>query len=544
MPSHLCLTIRFPTGTFHGRRDHGEPEWPPSPLRVFQALVRSAADTRVLDGTHVQDALEWLSTLPPPEIAAPPVRYGTPRRVAVPNNDSDTLARAWAAGREATKDASQLKTLKTFRPVHVPVEGAVHYLWEVDDTARPDATRHLSVLSDMASRIVALGWGVDLAIGEMRLLEAHDAACLAGERWRPFPAGSGGTPLRVPAAGILPKLNERYEAFRQRLSAEGYSPPLPLSGFAVRDYRRSWDPLPPRVAAFALLQSDASGYRSFPVTGRGLTVAGLLRGATRLAAERTGWKEGEIATVVLGHGDGGRADDAARGSADRFLYVPLPTLEYRGADRPPVVGSIRRVVVCAQSGTGTSRIEWATRALSGRDLVEEGTGEILALLSAIPRSDRIVRSYLGPAAEWTTVSPVVLPGFDDPGGYRRRLDDETDADTRRRLLEKLDARVDRLLRKSLLQAGWPLQLVQAVDLDWRSTGFLPGVGLASRYGVPDHLRQYPRVHVRLRWRGPDGEPLPLPGPLCIGSGRFYGLGLFAPVDPYGRERSSDPQAQT
>src|SRR5690606_35743779 len=103
MPSHLCLTIRFPTGTFHGRRDHGEPEWPPSPLRVFQALVRSAADTRVLDGTHVQDALEWLSTLPPPEIAAPPVRYGTPRRVAVPNNDSDTLARAWAAGREATK---------------------------------------------------------------------------------------------------------------------------------------------------------------------------------------------------------------------------------------------------------------------------------------------------------------------------------------------------------------------------------------------------------------------------------------------------------
>jgi CRISPR-associated protein Csb2 len=54
-------------------------------------------------------------------------------------------------------------------------------------------------------------------------------------------------------------------------------------------------------------------------------------------------------------------------------------------------------------------------------------------------------------------------------------------------------------------------------------GFLAGVDLASRYAVPAHLRGSPRVHVRLRW------PQEVRGPLCLGSGRFSGLGLFVSV---------------
>ena len=43
MRSYLCLTVRFLQPYYHGRTDGGEPEWPPSPLRVFQALVAAAA---------------------------------------------------------------------------------------------------------------------------------------------------------------------------------------------------------------------------------------------------------------------------------------------------------------------------------------------------------------------------------------------------------------------------------------------------------------------------------------------------------------------
>jgi CRISPR-associated protein Csb2 len=161
--------------------------------------------------------------------------------------------------------------------------------------------------------------------------------------------------------------------------------------------------------------------------------------------------------------------------------------------------------------------------------VNEGSGEIVAVMSLTPLSDPTVRAYLRPAAEWATVTPVVLPGYDDPGHYRRRADQETDATVRRRLLEKLGARIDGLLRKSLAQAGWPEELARHAELEWRSTGFLPGVQSARRYGVPKHLRKYSTLHVRLRWRDAQGRLVALPGPLCIGAGRFYGLGLMAPM---------------
>ncbi len=534
MPSHLCLTIRFPGGTFHGRRDHGEPEWPPSPLRAYQALVRAAADSRTLEQGGVRAALHWLSRLPPPDIVAPHAVTGRPRRAAVPNNDGDVLAKAWASGREA-KDPSALKTLKEFRPTYMVDGHDVHYLWRLDEAERTSAPEHLSALSNAAARIVALGWGIDMALGEMRLLESDEDLGLPGERWNPFDDGLGGVPLRVPTDGLLDQLIQRHEAFCERLASGAYTPPRALSSLPIRRYRRASDRPPLPSAAFSLLTPDASGYRLFNAARRALTVAGLVRGAARLAAERAGWVPERVAAVVLGHGaasgDGGHVPAGTR----RFAYLPLPSLEHRGADRPPVVGGVRRVIVCGASHDAVEEVSWARRALSGRDLVAEHTGEVVAVMSTIPLNDTVVRAYLGPASEWTTVTPVVLPGFDDPRDYRRRLDTETDASTRRRLLDRLDARVDALLRKSLVQAGWADELVRAAELEWRAGGFLPGVDVASRYGVPDHLRRYPTLHVRLRWRSAGGEPIELPGPLCIGAGRYYGVGLFVPMRPFARK---------
>jgi CRISPR-associated protein Csb2 len=53
--------------------------------------------------------------------------------------------------------------------------------------------------------------------------------------------------------------------------------------------------------------------------------------------------------------------------------------------------------------------------------------------------------------------------------------------------------------------------------------------LAERYGVPDHLKRFPRLHVMIQWRDAQGNPIQIAGPICIGGGRFYGLGLFATV---------------
>ena len=45
MPKYLCVRVSFldPVPTYHGSGDQGEPEWPPSPLRLYQALLDASA---------------------------------------------------------------------------------------------------------------------------------------------------------------------------------------------------------------------------------------------------------------------------------------------------------------------------------------------------------------------------------------------------------------------------------------------------------------------------------------------------------------------
>src|SRR5262249_27377507 len=76
---------------FHGRGDGGAPEWPPSPLRLFQALVAAAAAgwRGGADGDAARPALRWLEARQPPVIVAPGHLAGRPFRLSVPNNDLD-----------------------------------------------------------------------------------------------------------------------------------------------------------------------------------------------------------------------------------------------------------------------------------------------------------------------------------------------------------------------------------------------------------------------------------------------------------------------
>src|SRR5437867_872405 len=109
MPSQLCLTVTFLNPVFHGRRDGGESEWPPSPMRLFQALVAAAHAKWKQDEAErnrAVAALEWLERQPAPVIVAPTGRPSQPFRLSVPNNAMDIVARAWERGNETGKDAN------------------------------------------------------------------------------------------------------------------------------------------------------------------------------------------------------------------------------------------------------------------------------------------------------------------------------------------------------------------------------------------------------------------------------------------------------
>jgi CRISPR-associated protein Csb2 len=408
--------------------------------------------------------------------------------------------------------------MKTVRPTYID-DGPVHFLWHLEADVAPEAR----VIAAVARRLVALGSGIDLVVADGAVLNDAEASALDGIRWTPRRSDAAAG-LRVPVAGTLDDIVNRHRRFLARLQSDTFDAPPPLTAYATVAYQPESIHVPQPIAVFSLLNISGTGFCPFDAATRALTVAGMTRHATRAAAHRSGWPDARINQVVLGHAE--RPGDSHQPvESRRFAYVPLPSLEHR--DRGEVVGSVRRVMVMLLGGEPDGEIAWAGRALTGQALVSEKDGRQTALLGALPSGDAVTARYIRPSSTCASVTPVVLPGYDDPAHYRRRLARGVRAAEQKNLLAKLDSRTDRLIRKAIVQAGFSPELAEHARVDWRRVGFLAGTELADRYGVPDHLKRFTRLHVRIEWRDRFGRPVEVVGPCVLGGGRFYGLGLLA-----------------
>jgi CRISPR-associated protein Csb2 len=473
-------------------------------------------------------ALEWLERQSPPEIIAPIGRALDGYRLSVPNNAMDIVAKAWKRGNYSnTGDASPAthRAMKTVRPTFLVGGDAAHYLWELSQQKTIETDGYIEALSATARSVFSLGWGIDFVVAEGHLLTKEQVNNLTGEHWAP--AGEAdSTGLRTPVEGTLNDLIIRHKAFLNRLENGIFHTPPSLSAFRMIEYRRPTDMPSRSYAAFSLLKPDVSGFRVFSTTSRALTLAGMMRHVAKMAALQSGWSDSEVNAVVLGHAPKSDENHNIVGPS-RFAYLPVPSIEARHDHASHVVGDIRRVLVTAFTDGFEKQITWAQRALSGQDLISDD-GEVVATLSMIPGNENMIRRYTHPSSSWVTVTPVVLPGFDDPSHYRKRLKNGPDAAEQKQLIGKLNQRIDGLLRKAIIQAGLPRALADYADLEWRKTGFFSGVERVERYGVPNHLKRFPLYHVRIAWRDSDLKALPVSGPICLGGGRFFGLGLFVP----------------
>ena len=391
--------------------------------------------------------------------------------------------------------------------------------------------QHRETILTAVRSITHLGWGVDLVVAEASVLTKAEAASLPGQRWSPVEDPEEKT-FRVPRTGTFDELSRRHHAFLNRIQGDGFAPVPPLATFALAHYRSDSEFAPAPRAVFALRQPDDSGYRAFDPVRRGLHVAGMLRHTASQPelARSLGWSEAEVARLVLGHGEA-RGEKHSPVAGPRFALVPLPSIEWRGDERKFSVGSVRRVLVTALGSADRESFTRFVRQLNGQELLDAKTSQPTAVLVRQPGTDSVAQRYLQESTTWATVTPVILPGYDDPRKLRKRLNPGTtpplSAEEKNELIRKLDARVEHLLRKAIVQAGLPEALARHAKLEWRSTGFWPGTDLVSRYAVPDQHRRYRRLHVRITWRSPDGQPIKIAGPICIGGGKFTGLGLFA-----------------
>jgi len=490
MPIYLCIRIQFLDAISHGRGDDSLPQWPPSPLRLHQALV-SAAAARWNERSRLQyavEAIRWLEQLEPPiVVGADGVPSKVGHRLYVPDNVGDLVAASWRRGNEGS--LADYRTEKDVRAIHLNGD-TIHYVYSFGDSVPSQMI--VETIRQAAQSITHLGWGVDMVVGNAVLMNQGEVDQLDGERW--IPSDSVGTDnLRLPVRGTLDELIERHELFLNRLSGTGgFHPVPPLTRFRLAGYRRASQPLPLVWTAFALRRPDDREFVIYDTATRTRTVAGMIRHAAARLAKQQGWSDVRINSFIHGKADDGSRPMQGNLSQDRFFYVPIPTI----IPRLNRVESIRRFLVAAPAHC-RSEIDWIRRAIAGEELQPEADAPN-PLVVPLSRNDFVVHQFTGMSKVWTTVTPMILSGHDSG---------------------KLQ-KAGKLIRTSFEQAGFTRALIDQCDIEYRRVGYLPGAVLASRYLPPENLDRRPRYHLRI------GFPHKVNGPIVVGAGRFRGFGLL------------------
>lgn len=505
MSLHLLITVRL-----HDARYHGAGDGPPSPARLFQALVAGAGLSGPLSLQEFEGSLKWLERLDHPIVAFPRTVDGQGFKNFVPNNDLD------AVGGDVRR-IGKLRTTKAIKPRLFKSGTAWLYAWAF--AADEDSKREAQKIRELAEWLYQFGRGVDMAWAYGEVLDSDQLETrlsnYLGVVYRPSDGAGGGT-LACPKPGSLDSLKERYAVGGRRFKAVRIGkterrlftqPPKP------RFVQVPYDSPASRRLYHLCDVSTQALFGSWPLAQASRLVILLrdlavdrLRNALR---DRTL----EIERVVIGR----KADGSDDGpTALRVRIIPLPSIGHYHADR-----QIRRVLVEVPPGCPfrASDIFWA---FSGLELVDRETGEILDLVLT-PATDEAMLKHYGAADRvrsgvWHTVTPVALP----ESARRRRIDPVNLAkevkDGAERVKEQARAAA------ALVQALRHAEVRTRVDaIRVQREPFEANGERVEMFAKGTRFAKERLWHVEIAFREP------IAGPLVIGDGRFMGLGVMAPV---------------
>lgn len=495
MPGSLLIAVRFLDGRYHGREDRfdGADGWPPSPGRLFQALVAGAARGANLHHDDVR-ALKWLEGLDPPRIAAPPARRGRAVKLFVPNNDLD------AVGGDPAR-VSEIRVSKSWRPCYFDAVDPVLYLWDFE-SGSTEATR----ICDVATRLCQLGKGIDMAWANGQVLDRDTAEVLLASHPGAVrtPAGAGET--AAPHPGTLDSLVDRHRRKRERLrtvsAGRGKSRQLftqpPKASFGHVGYDT-----PPRQLHFELRGLEG-GFAPRPLAAAAPLLTGLRNAAARRLQDSLPAKAAVFERLVIGRGAGAR--DVNR----RVRLVPIPSIGAQHTDP-----SIRRIMaeIPADCPVRVGDLKWAFTGLHPYD---PQTGEVWPGTTVSTDEARMADRFAEPAVVFRSMTPVALSDAE-----RRRVGPAGEKTAKERSQEERQA------------AGAVVQALRHAGIRTRPTNIRMQREPFQRRGVRAELfaagsrfSKHALWHVELRF----GEPIP--GPVVIGDGRFCGLGLMEPIPHY------------
>jgi CRISPR-associated protein Csb2 len=500
----LLLSVRFYEGRYHGSGD-----WPPSPARLFQALLAGAARGGSLS-ERVTESLKWLESLSPPVIVAPSAYVGQGVRNFVPNNDLD------AVGGDPAR-VGEIRAAKLIRPRHFAAESPLLYSWTFDQDV--GAESHAQTICEVADALYQLGRGLDMAWAQGEMLDESEANARVrshgGSVWRPSKA-RGGTMLPCLHAGTLTSLIARFAANRERFKTvekgrrkNQLFAQAPKPDFAAFSYES-----PHRFLLWDIRNADADAAfvpqkpeRIVALTEkiRDQAAAKLKRGLPDRAAV--------IDRVFIGR------DAAEADKAQRIRITPLPSIGHRHTDR-----SIRRVLVAVPPDCplATEDIAWAFSGLAPDFDVE--TGEIPpSSATLVTADDRSMLDHYGMDSGWKlrlwrSVTPAALP---ERAG-RRRIDPGRQHEEAKGGAERLreHAAAEQAVVQALRHTGQatPVSSVRVQREPFDAKG-----QRAECFAAETRFAKERLWHVEVAFAEA------VSGPLLIGDGRYLGLGLMEPV---------------
>lgn len=557
----LLIELRLLGGRYHGVGD-----WPPSPFRLFQALVAGAYGGRWRsEPREPKDAaFRWLERLSPPYVVAPACIQGRAATHYVPNNDADTI------GGDPLR-VSEIRVSKRVQPMLLADDASILYAWRfVAPDARDgdaglapaeistagssvgpnvgadaDADANALRLCDLAERLHTCGRGIDAAYASAQIAgweaietrlrrsgsiarpSSTDATTLSVTPGDASSRNVTSDAVRCPTAGSFDSLERRHQAMSRRLDTRPHGrsvvtlfrqppkvrcrvvayecPPTRL----LFDLRRSnnsrpFSPVPQRRAVdVATSVRDLVVRRLVSAVDETIPVDVTVGVTATTTADVLAKRTAEIESALVGRRL--QPVDASR----RVRFVPLPSIGARHTDP-----SIRRVMIEIPPGCMVSDADmsWAVsgQRLPAFDKVDDTTGESSHTVLVPTDDTRMLARYgIGTSGfkRWHTVTPAALPVHGPRGGAtgsarvnaeNQRCRNVIDA-LRHAGLDPRGVRV-RVQREPFLQKGLRAEM--------------------SAAGRFDRSRLH---HVEVTF------PRPISGPVILGDGRWFGLGIMAPI---------------
>lgn len=472
---------------------HGTVDWPPSPFRLFQALVAGAYGGRWAgEDEDVRnrraEAFQWLERLNPPIIACPP--RSRIRRVTsfVPNNDLDSV------GGDPNK-IPDIRAEKTLSPWRIENNGSFAYAWTFEQ-----GSEHAQLICSLAQRLYCFGRGLDGAWARAEVLAGIDVDGLLRDRGSVSrPGGQSQAGLRCPVSGSLDSLSRRHAAAAARFKWDPATrkflfrqPPKPVHRTISYDV--------PGARLYFEIRQRADLNRFHPVAQT--NVVSLTEEVRESVAARLVEAIPEYQPLIEHFVTGRLAgpNDTVR----RFRIIPLPSVGH--TQTSPAIRRIA-VLIPPDCPIPTADLEWALSGLPVFGSPKQGTlTQAPAILVQIAAPDMIDHyGFDRPARRWRSVTPVALPvpvAFARLGSQRAEF----------------EARSACALTRACRHAGISSR---PSEIRVQAEPFLLRGERADAYAAG-------RFDGRLRHAEILFEQ-PIRGPVLIGDGRFVGLGLMQPA---------------